>query len=299
MLLFLIMLKQLVRNAANHFGYHLTVTPVTNTPIQQRAAFVHIGKCGGSAIDHALRKALATSSDNRLCRDTSIAASIGSFGRDIKTLEDQCEFGHHHLTQLQGLMRYFLSLERGYISGHWGLNRAILDEYRQVQFITVLRDPVARLKSNYIFNKLTNNLKIMPPTNHPTDDLIAEADAIIFGERGWQMANTQSAFIYGHYPKSMAEAKDNHNLFIENLELFALVGFLDNLASFRQRFEHKFSRQLAIEQQNSTQAQVSSANQHTVDILSEYFNSKKIKTHLTKLCEQEKINIDVAREKFE
>ncbi|GEK08872.1 hypothetical protein [Pseudoalteromonas peptidolytica] len=292
------MLKQLVKSLASQLGYHITVTPITNTPVAKRAAYIHIGKCGGSAIDNALRKALATPEDARLCRDTSIAASMTNFGQALDSLDSQCRFSEHHLIQLQGLLRYFLSLERHYVSGHWGVNHDILSTYRDVHFITMLRDPIARLKSNYIFNKLTNNLPVMPPNNFSNDDLIAEANTILFSTRGWQMANTQSAFICGRYPATPDEAKAQHTRFIENLACFGLVGFLDNLNAFSDKFTQQFNRPLDIKVHNATESQISHETQKVVDTLQEYFRSKEIKTHLAKLCEQELKNIDVARERF-
>ncbi|NOU51801.1 sulfotransferase family 2 domain-containing protein [Pseudoalteromonas sp. JBTF-M23] len=292
------MLKQIIKNAVNLLGYDISINPVTNRPTPKPVAFIHIAKCGGVSIDNALRQKLATSEDRRLCRTTSIASSIASFNRPITTLEDSCDFGEHHLKQLQGTLDYFLSLQRHYISGHWGVNEYLLKKHDNTKFITVLREPIARLKSNYIFNKLTNNLVIMPPNKLNVDNLISEANDLLNSRRGWQMANTQTAFICGHYPKDPQEAISLQQTFLDNLSRFEIVGFLNDLNAFSKKFEHSFHTSLNIKSRNSTNAQTSSSTRNVVDILTEYFESKPVKQRLNTLCYQEQVNFEMAQERF-
>ncbi|KAF7775476.1 hypothetical protein PCIT_a1676 [Pseudoalteromonas citrea] len=290
------MLKKFVKTTFNQFGLHPTLAKITNKPLETNTAFIHIAKCGGISIDNALRQQLATPNCSRLCRDTSIAASIAGFNKPLVTINDSCDFAAHHLKQLQGTLDYFLSLQRPYVSGHWGANETLLSKYKHVRFITMLREPSSRLRSNYIFNKLTNTSAIMPPNNLHTDNIIAEANELLFGIRGWQMANTQTAFICGRYPKDSQDAHQLTPQFAKNIAKFELVGVLEELRAFEAKFQRIFNRTLDIKSRNNTQSLVTPENLQVQTTLTDYFDQPKIKRHIAQLCEAELRKYEAARQ---
>lgn len=288
-------IKKLLRR---HAGLNIKLEPVAKTDTTQKVAFIHIAKCGGISIDNALRSALASPNDKRLCRQTSIAASLANFDGFTDSLAGCCDFSEHHLSQLQGILDYFSASNQHYISGHWAVNSQILATHSaERDFITVLRDPISRLKSNYIFNKLSNSLAVMPPSNLNTDHVIAEAKEIIFGRRGWQMANTQSAFITGRYAEDEDDAKTHQEAFANNLRQFKLVGFLDELTDFKDKFKLIYGEQLNIKQRNATSRLVNNKKQAMLDELHQFFDDKKTKQHLSNICKTEMDNYLRAKER--
>ena len=293
--------KKILKALIENQGYELQLNKIAKRQYDgPNIAFVHIAKCGGSSIDFALLSAIASKKQPRIDRDMTIASSVASYNKPIETLDDKVAFSEQHLANLSQILKYYLSKEWSLVSGHVSVTESILNAYlNQYSFITVLRDPAERLVSNYIFNKLTNKLDIMPPNSLNTDNLIQEADEILNSRRGWQMANTISAYLSGYYSNCKNSAKEQQKVVLNNLSKFSVVGFLDNLPRFEQNCSTLTGRRISIGKRNVT-AKLDSENQQMVkDTLKEYFSEAKNKALLAKLCEFETNTYMKARELFE
>lgn len=109
--------------------------------------FHHVPKCGGGSLHRQLRKIYPLSSQRV----------------DNKTLSARFEFlkmppGLHSEVEYNYLKRvialeYFLSTGTAYVSGHIPFSSRVFEAYKDThKFISVLRDPVDRFVSNYLFN---------------------------------------------------------------------------------------------------------------------------------------------------
>ncbi|WP_462164584.1 hypothetical protein [Pseudoalteromonas xiamenensis] len=291
------MLKNLIRESLYRIGYEVNLSPVGHVKLDKQIAFIHIAKCGGISVDSALRSLLAQPQQPRLCRTTSIAASIATYKGLLNSIDDTCDFSEHHLKMLKGILNHFLTLNHQYISGHWPVDSTLINNFSQdTDFITLLRDPVARFKSNYIFNKLSNPLLIMKPNNQHTDDVIAEARDIIFGRRGWQMANTQTAYIVGQYPKNVDDCQNLQRQFQLNIKKFKLVGFLDEIANFESQFKSIYGMRLEVKEKNKTSSQKKADGKNIVSILKNYLSEPDVEKHIREICRFEVENVEKAKE---
>lgn len=293
------MITKAAKTIFKQLGYSLTLSPIAKNTVNNKIAFIHLAKCGGISIDNALRSQFANPGDKRVCRETSIASSIFSFKSELQTLEQCCDFSEHHLNHMQGILDHFANSSQNYISGHWPVNTTLLGKYHTKRdFITVLREPEARLKSNYIFNKLSNSLTIMPPSNLDTDNIIAEAKEIIFGRRGWQLATTQTAYLTGKYPKDQNESEVLQKELIQNLSKFKLIGFLEDLSSFEKKFEAQYNGILNIKMRNATSRLEEPSKQQILDDLTQFFDDRSTKQHLAKICKTESKSYMLAKELY-
>jgi hypothetical protein len=241
-------------------------------------------------VDRALREQLARPGEKRLRRKPIIATSLHNFNRDISTLDDKCDFSEFHCQQIQSILTYHLNLNWHYVSGHINVTKRILDAYsEQYNFVTLLRDPVERLISNYIFNKLTNKFAIMPPsiaTKAMTkEELWQEADQILNSRRGWHMANTMTMFLTGRYPKDEQDAKNMQNEVLDNLSKFSVVGQLTKMQTFEQDLSQLIGKPIQIDKHNATKAIESSDAEFIRAALKDYFNQKEVIMMLKKLCQ--------------
>jgi len=289
-------IKRLIRYLLQSQGIDVSFSPVAKAPYEDRkVAFVHIAKCGGMSVDKGLRQAIAAPSQPRINRDATLAASLASFGGKIESQEDSVAFSQHHANNLTGIFEYYLAKQWQFVSGHVTVNKALLDQYaKDYAFVTVLRDPVERFISNYIYNKLTNKHQFMLPNMNTTDSLIAEAEQVLNSERGWQMANTQTMFLTGRYPKDENDAKCMQAEVARNLNQFSAVGFLDELDVFAKQCSQLTARTVSFERIN-TQASASKGKSKVREELTEFFNTAETKKKLSHLCRVEFKNIDNAR----
>ena len=293
-------MKQNIKYLINRLGYDVKLHRVGKAQQNQaKFAFVHVPKSGGISIDLAMREQLAKPGEARFSREGAIEMSLATFGQDINNLDSIAQFSDHHAQQLNGLLAYHLAQNWQYISGHVSTNQHIIKSFaQQYHFITVLREPVSRFISNYIYNKLTNSLPIMAPNNLNSDNLIAEVDHILAHRRGWQMANVMSMCITGRFAKDVADAQKIQSEFADNLAAYKVVGFLDNLDSFSKQIKQLSNKQINIGNHNTTDSFLDEKKQHVKSTLQNYFNEPNIKAQLEHLCQFDIENYQRAKEKY-
>lgn len=300
--------KNFVKRLLAFQGYEVSLHKIAKTPYTgPKVAFIHIAKCAGSSVDFALRSALAGTGERRIDKKASIVASMTSFNQGFPSavINDSYseDFSEHHARHLQKVTEYYLQLHWQYISGHITINSALLKQYQhEYAFITILRDPVERFISNYIFNKLTNSMNIMLPNNiqtngsddHSTDNIIREAKSILTSQRGWQMANSPSMYLTGRYPQNADDAKAMQVDVAKNLALFKVVGFLDDLSAFEKNCTILTGREIKIGQRNSISSAMKNNDKEKENAikntLKTFFNDASTVKEVNKLCQFEMVN---------
>ncbi|MCF2901371.1 sulfotransferase family 2 domain-containing protein [Pseudoalteromonas sp. OFAV1] len=292
-------MKSTIKKLINQFGYDLTLRRIAKSSDTQSKSicFIHIPKSGGISIDLALREQFAVAGQPRFSREGAIAMSLAGMNREINDLDSISEFSDHHAKQLSGLLAYHLAQNWQYISGHVTTNKQLLDQFaKQYHFLTVLREPVSRFKSNYVYNKLTNSLPIMSPNNLSTDNLTQEVDAILSHRRGWQMANVTSMCVTGRFASDEHDAKTLQSEFSDNLEKYSVVSFLDNLDSFSSKIYTLTGKQINIGSHNTTESHLDKQKQCVKDTLQNYLNEPHINKKIQHLCRFETENYLRAKE---
>lgn len=294
------MMKQNIKHLINRLGYDVKLHRVGKAQQNQaKFAFVHVPKSGGISIDLAMREQFAKPGEARFSREGAIEMSLATFNKEITDLDSIAQFSDHHAQQLNGLLAYHLAQNWQYISGHVSTNQHIIENFaQQYHFITVLREPVSRFVSNYIYNKLTNSLPIMAPNNINSDNLIAEVDRILAHRRGWQMANVMSMCITGRFAKDAADAQKIQSEFADNLAAYKIVGFLDDLNSFSKQIKQLSNKQINIGNHNTTDSFLDEKKQHIKSTLQNYFNEPNVKIKLEHLCRFDIENYQRAKEKY-
>lgn len=292
--------KNLAKRLLASQGYEINLHPIAS-PLYTgpKVAFVHIAKCGGSSVDYALRSALAAPDQHRINRQDTLVASMASFTGDLTSLDGSCQFSEHHAINLQKMFSYYLQENWQYISGHVTVTDQLINQFKSdYAFITILRDPVERFISNYIFNKLTNKKSIMLPNCLTTDNVINEAKEILNSQRGWQMANIPTMVLTGRYPKDKDDAKTMQQEVSYNLSRFKVVGFLDRLSNFEKDCKELTGREITIGRRNVTEKLNSLEQIETKQLLKEYFATKANKTLINNLCQVETINYKNAEKSY-
>lgn len=297
-------LKQFVKQLLLNQGYDISVHRCSQEPYNgPKLAYIHIAKCGGISIDTALRNAFAKPKQRRIDRQSTLVTSLSSFTQNIENLESACDFSEHHAATLQNILHYHLGLNWQYVSGHVAANHQILSTYKSdYAFVTMLRNPVERFISNYIYNKLTNIMAIMPPNSisniETADSLITEAKQILNSRRGWHMANAPTMCITGKFPNNAEQAKELTSEFAANLSQFKVVGFLSQLEKFTTDIEKLTARKINIPHKNAVKNINNPAQQEIKSTLSSFFNETSTQKKLHQLCQYEIVNYEAALNKL-
>lgn len=202
-----------------------------------RICFPHVPKCAGVAVENAIRRQYSLKEK----------ALTSSFRVNLRACQRAAEATSTPASQLrQHMLACALASPRNvFATGHVAckpqLVSAFLDEWR---FITVLRDPVERWISNYVYDrhKTTDWAKVDIPV-----------EEYLESERG-----RNGGMIFLRYFSSMEEPPPSgeHGRFVDeaeaNLRRFAIVGAAENMAKIEEDFRRVFGRGLTIRRSNRT-----------------------------------------------
>lgn len=229
------------------------ITRVSNTFTRRNSEnifFLHIPKCGGVSIGHAIASLYLTLN---LRNDSGIVNLNAPISRRV--IEDTEGFHYPSDTNddfpildfREKLLIYFMAQPSSrFISGHFLFSKIAYQKYgEKFSFVTILRDPVKRWISSYFYNLFTakDHLKV-------NEDIEAHLESHFGVSQGYQLVKfLGGANKEGDYNsiRAMNQAK-------ENLKLFEVVGFLDNLEGFSTGFSDRFRVNLQIEKKNQNPA---------------------------------------------
>ncbi len=212
--------------------------------------FLHIPKCGGVSIGQAIA---ATYQTLNLRNDNGIINLNAPISRQVIEATEGLDYPHNTnddypiLNFREKLLLYFMAQPNSrYISGHFLFSMVAYQKFGdKFKFVTILRDPVKRWISSYFYNTLTadHQMKV-------NDSIEARLESHFGISQGYQLVKfLGGANSNGDYTSTTAitQAKTN-------LELFDIVGLLENLDDFTKKFNDLFHVRLKITKKNQNPA---------------------------------------------
>jgi hypothetical protein len=196
----------------------------------KKICFVHMPKCGGTSIIHALRHPLFHRDSVRF-KSSRATTKAKKKGWDIDAYREQC------LRELLAKPRY------KYVSGHYRCTQEVLNDFEQNwAFFTLLRHPVKRWFSHYFYNRYKTK-------QHYKVNMTIEE--YLESESGKNIGSMYVRFLSAMPDHRSEEAIQDA---IENLKRFSLVGTLENQQKFSESFQEVFQRELIIPHKNQNPA---------------------------------------------
>ena len=229
-----------------------------NLPARNRPYifFLHIPKTGGTSTIYALRKKYPFSFF-KINAGSSLRAAERKYGEEYETF-DQC------YDLRESIAAY--AMEEGYkcIAGHIPFSPNLFEHPENKYIvITILRDPVQRFISKYMYNyhKSSKHCKFEMTFSEYLDS-----------EAGKRSGQEYLRYLSG---KSFNESKLSEADLLEiskmNIKKIDLVGFLEDLELFRSLFQKKTGIKLRIPHKNRTKDLVKeqSFDKHTISLIQE------------------------------
>ena len=203
--------------------------------------FMHMPKCGGTSIAEAMYATIPLGRGVAVIDAVSTrrAAAIYEFGRDDPMLchEDQPQ-GEKVFALRERLLLQHMAWGAQLIHGHVLFSEKADAHFGQkFRYVTLLRDPVERMISNY---RMAVNAGVVP------DGL----DAYLETPVARSHAQVYLRYLAGQTVVPDADIADKLDLAQSRLKQFAVVGFLDDLPAFQSRYLKVFGVQLRIKTYN-------------------------------------------------
>jgi hypothetical protein len=212
----------LIVNGINLSGTASILSSARERIYSRRIFFVHVPKCGGTSLSHALRLRYLFS-HFRLREEASAAA-----GQDLT--------GAEWMAFKRMLVAYHAELGCHYLQGHVSVDSAFLDRYlRKYIFITILREPVSRIVSHYFFDPVLREMSLDEFLKSRRCEIECNVFCHFFGELPWE----------GGGDRNLAVARG-----IGNLERFTAVGLVEDMDSLRQRLRKTTGHNISIPKRN-------------------------------------------------
>ena len=233
--------------------------------------FLHLPKCGGTSIDEAFRscyKTVDVRNDRFLPRHDSMAAAKAAnilYGMNYREGDTNditfLEFGVANLA-------YLMSQKKNkYISGHICFDERVCGQYdEEYDFITMLRDPVKRWVSFYLYVRYRNSDRFV--TDLPIEKYIKT-------EIGRSQGHQYVKYLGGIRNDNNYRVQEAINNAKENLRKFRIVGCLEDLDRFIARFQREYGRKLEISFRNRSPAPEALQSKNL---------SKEILTEIADIC---------------
>lgn len=189
---------------------------------------------------------------------TLVLDSIATYlaARRLRHCQNEFEFESHHLEVKQTLLSFYFEQGFEIISGHLPFSPLCARQFGEsTDFITVLREPVERLKSHVAY------LIFAQPRTSVADyhnGIVDPADEVIRilerEEIGIWMARSQSVYLGGLGASGTADLANRVDNAIAALDQLTLVGFDDDIPQFARRFEAVYNRPLHVGYLNRIEA---------------------------------------------
>ncbi|WP_099237330.1 sulfotransferase family 2 domain-containing protein [Synechococcus sp. BDU 130192] len=205
----------------------------------QKTVFLHIPKCGGTSISSAISRA--------------ICANHNGYVDPIMTRYLAQKLSKNHTTtaeiELLFNMRRALFFERfekqePYIYGHFPVIKQCLLDQGNYMFMTILREPVERFISQFKYYLATRVLNKKKSVTH--DEIKVLWDDYFYSDLAQFHANILVSYLDDKSPDGIGTS-DSLERAVTNLKYFKIIGTLDRLDLFAQKFNNKTNRALDIE----------------------------------------------------
>ena len=233
---------------------------------------MHLFKCGGTSVAQAIQTCyLDLNIINRPIFRLNVRAAsnaLNKFKCSSNSAITQLDAKHLNQKLREYLVLYHMSQDRTrYIAGHFSFSETIYQNYSdQYAFITVLRDPVERYISAYLYQRYRNR------------KLDLEIEDYLESEAGQNAGSFYTRNLSGYENAEKCESKIASQRAKQNLHKFKIVGCLEYQSEFLNQFEEKFGRRLKLRVFNRSPKAVQKHNL-TVD--------KSIRQKIIAICQSD------------
>lgn len=209
---------------------------VTDVLCPQRIVFHHVAKCGGTSIGRALRRAYFVS-QGTITPEESFRAVAAFTGR----ADRESVAGHLHEFR-EMMLLYLLYSDIRCVAAHVPFSDIAYEVFHgKFLFVTLLRDPVERFVSHYLWSYKRANA--FGSINEGLGDFLMT-------DRAKTLGAVYALYFCGRPRITFADMSRAVKLAESNLRRLDHVGFLDDMVRFQAMLRHLTGKRLTIGREN-------------------------------------------------
>ncbi|MDP0501676.1 MAG: hypothetical protein Q7P63_16405 [Verrucomicrobiota bacterium JB022] len=227
----------------------------TGSPFPPRLHFVHLPKCAGTALYQALLEAWQVAPAEVPPYFPMEQHLYSVYHRRHPNSYAEAEAGM--LESLETLLGLYYEAGYRVIGAHHPFSPNLFAQFRQeVVSTTVLREPLARIRSHVLYNIFLNR-SADPETKRAKDvpfDALAELQRYLDSDRLPHIADTYAKKLGGVSPEGSVDLnlrRATERAFAA-IDLIDVVGLLEHMPAYLQALEERTGRKIQIRSANTT-----------------------------------------------
>lgn len=246
-----------------------------------KIAYIHIPKCAGTSLVQAIRDHYPAEKSSSFHFVPAYWA-LRSQRQDWNREDWQTEW----MRIRQYHFAFFLQQGKPFVYGHMPVTTQLLEQFqKEYLFFTVLRDPVERFISNYVYDKTGGGVKIPDVLPKEQSTISAELDYFLKTRDAFWLARDQLIMLAGlPFGATLSDA-DLLERAQKNLDRIPLVGFSNQLDTFSSGFKQHTGLELTIPQTNRTEQWIARKGDSRADYYSAF--TDPVKETIRELCKAE------------
>ena len=222
---------------SKHFrkGFALARRQIVGFP--DPLVFLHNPKTGGTSVDAAVARFYEGAREPNVGFTRNTRAWLL-----MKAHEGREDIRWTHV--MNTALCYQMAGRAPYLSGHFCVSRGLIDATRPPhRFVTILRDPVERWISLYIYSRIR---MAQDGQRAPPDDIAEELERYLTSDSARREGARYVFSLGGHQRDERLFERDTVELAKDTLAAFDAVGFLDRLGAFEARLSQLLNRNIEI-----------------------------------------------------
>lgn len=205
------------------------------------SVFMHMPKCGGTSLADAMHGTLPITDRLGVIDALSTrraAAILTADCNDLIRCHEDLDSGQPTFDLRETLMLQHMAWGTRLIHGHVFWSDRAIRHFPQYRMVTLLRDPVARMLSNYQMARRNGVI------TDPVETYLATPAAR-------RQAQVYLRYLTARNDIPEDETAEATELALTRLPRFALIGFLEDIQSFARRYREMFGVPLTIPRLNT------------------------------------------------
>lgn len=224
--------------------YRSVKREITSNVADDSVFFLHVPKCGGSSVEKGIQEAFGLRSGIQFSRQGLVARPecIHLSAHASKKAADA--LGVDLQAHREQVLLYFMSQSPPplLIGGHFKFSKTAYNEYGEdFFFVTMIRDPVERWISQYLYNRYKDGSHF---------SIEKGMEEYINTNRSKESGKMLINYFAGFQSEYRASDSDKLNEAKKTIGKFDVVGFLDNIDRFEESFEQRVGASIDVPRRN-------------------------------------------------